>query len=433
LPDTRPLGIPAFRRLWGASVVTAVGGAFTAYAVPLQVYQLTGSSAYVGLAVFVGLAPLVVFALWGGAVADAFDRRRVLLVTDGGLAVCALGLWALAAAGPGSVGLLLVLVGVQQAFAGAGYAVYRAAVPRLVPMHQFPAATALSATVGQAAQVAGPLLAGALVPLTGLAVLYLADAAALGVAVWAVWRLPPIPPLTPAPGVAAAVPAERSRHTTGRRLGVRALAEGFRYLVVNRVLLVAMAADVIAMVLGMPVALFPELAQETFGDPREGGLALGVLLAAWPAGYVLGGLVSGAVTRARRHGVMLTAAVSAWGVAVAALGLSPHLWLAAGSFALGGAACFALTVFRESILQAAAPDELRGRLQGIMTVVSAGGPRLGALLHGVAGATLGTTWAITGGGVLVVAAMLTTAAAAPAFWHYRAPAPPGRTTTLTSP
>jgi Transmembrane secretion effector len=313
--------------------------------------------------------------------------------------------------------VLLVLVGAQQAFAGASFAVYRAAVPRLVPVHQFPAATALSATVGQAGQIAGPLLAGALVPLTGLAALYLLDAAALAAALWAVWRLPPLPPLAvPSSGVAPGGDAPR-------RLGLRALAQGARYLLAHRVLLAAMAADVIAMVLGMPVAAFPELAQETFGDPREGGLALGALLAAWPAGYVLGGLLSGVITRARRHGVMLTAAVCTWGLAVAALGVAPHLWLAVGCFALGGAACFALTVFRESILQAAAPDALRGRLQGIMTVVSAGGPRLGALLHGTAATTFGPTWSITTGGLLVVAAMLTTATTATTFWLYRAPTP----------
>lgn len=409
LIDTRPLRGGAYRRLWVSTLVTSVGSMLTAVAVPLQIYQVTGSSAYVGLLGAVTLVPLVVFGLWGGTVADAVDRRKLLLVTDSGLVVTSVLLWAQAAAGLRSVWLLLALAGVQQAFAGAGGSAHGAAVARLVTAELLPAANALHATVRQLGAIVGPLLAGAALPFVGVATLYLADAVALGVTVWAVWGLPSIPPLDGSP----------------RRPGGRSLVAGLGYLVGQKLLLMVLVSDLVAMVFGMPTALFPELAQETFGDPRGGGPALGLLFAAWPIGYTLAGALSGAVTRLRRHGAMVTVAVCAWGLAVVGLGLSRTLLLAVLCFALGGAACFVLGIFRRTILQSADGDEVRGRIQGVDTVVSAGGPLLAVALHGAAGAALGTTWAISGGGLLVIALMLAAAAAYPAFWHYRAPGTDG--------
>lgn len=319
LIDTRPLRGGAYRRLWVSTLVTSVGSMLTAVAVPLQIYQVTGSSAYVGLLGAVTLVPLVVFGLWGGTVADAVDRRKLLLVTDSGLVVTSVLLWAQAAAGLRSVWLLLALAGVQQAFAGAGGSAHGAAVARLVTAELLPAANALHATVRQLGAIVGPLLAGAALPFVGVATLYLADAVALGVTVWAVWGLPSIPPLDGSP----------------RRPGGRSLVAGLGYLVGQKLLLMVLVSDLVAMVFGMPTALFPELAQETFGDPRGGGPALGLLFAAWPIGYTLAGALSGAVTRLRRHGAMVTVAVCAWGLAVVGLGLSRTLLLAVLCFALG--------------------------------------------------------------------------------------------------
>ncbi|WP_416966941.1 MFS transporter [Streptomyces sp. 4F14] len=400
--DTRPLGRPAYRRLWSSTIVTAVGSQLTAVAVPKQVYDITGSSAWVGYASLAGLVPMVVFALWGGAVADAMDRRRLLLITNSGIAVTSLLFWVQAFAGMDSVGVLMVLLAVQQAFFGLNSPARNASIARLVPPEELAAANALGSTVMQTGLVAGPLLAGALIPVVGLPELYLIDAVALCVTVWAVYRLPALPPLGEG----------------RRRAGVREIAEGFRYISRHKVLLLSFLADVIAMVFGMPRALFPQLAAETYAPYGE-GLALGLLFAAIPIGAVLGGLFSGTFSRIRRHGVMVIGAVVAWGAAIALVGVSLNLWFSVAFLIVAGVADMVSMVFRGAILLSAATDEMRGRMQGVFTVVVAGGPRLADVLHGTAGAAFGPRVAVTGGGVLVVVVMLGLAAAMPALRRYR--------------
>jgi MFS family permease len=403
--DTEPLTIRPYRRLWTSTIVTAVGSQLTAVAVPKQIYDVTGSSAYVGLSGLVALVPLIVFALWGGAIADAVDRRTLLMVTNGGLAVTSFLLWAQAAMGNRHIWEVLALLALQQAFFGMNSPTRSASVARLVPLRMLPAANALNATVMQIGSIAGPLLAGVLIPVLGISALYLIDSFALLAAFGAVYRLPPLPPLD---GVR-------------RRAGLREVVDGFRYLSLHKILLVSFLADIIAMVFGMPRALFPQLASETFGGPGGGGLALGVLFAAIPVGSLLAGLLSGTFTRVRRHGVAVAVSVAAWGAGIVGFGLSRSLLLAALFLAVAGAADLASMVFRSSILQEAATDEMRGRMQGVFTVVVAGGPRLADLVHGLAGAAFGTAVTITAGGVLVILAMAAAVLAFPAFWRYRAP------------
>ncbi|MFF2213797.1 MFS transporter [Streptomyces antibioticus] len=401
--DTRPLRRPAYRRLWSSTIVTAVGSQLTAVAVPKQIYDITGSSAWVGYASLAGLLPMVVFALWGGAIADTMDRRRLLLITNTGIAVTSVLFWIQAATGLDSVGVLVVLLAVQQAFFGLNAPARNASIARLVPAEELAAANALGSTVMQTGLVAGPLLAGALIPVIGLPELYLIDAFALCVALWAVVRLPALPPLAGA---------------VARRAGLREIVEGFRYIARHKVLLLSFLADVIAMVFGMPRALFPQLAAETYASYGE-GLAYGLLFAAIPVGAVLGGLFSGTFARARRHGWMVIWAVVAWGAAIAAFGLSAGLWWAVAFLAVAGIADMVSMVFRGAILLSAATDEMRGRMQGVFTVVVAGGPRLADVLHGTAGATFGPRAAVAGGGLLVIVLMLGLAATVPALRRYR--------------
>ncbi|MGW3955483.1 MFS transporter [Streptomyces sp. NPDC004752] len=401
--DTRPLRRPAYRRLWSSTIVTSVGSQLTAVAVPKQIYDITHSSAWVGYAGLAGLLPLVVFALWGGAVADTVDRRKLLLVTNIGIAVTSLLFWAQAATGLDSVAVLMVLLAVQQAFFGLNSPARTASIARLVPAEELPAANALGSTVMQIGLVAGPLLAGALIPVVGLPELYLIDAVALCVTVWAVMRLPALRPLG---------------KPSARRAGWREIAAGFRYMALHKVLLLSFLADIVAMVFGMPRALFPQLAAETYAPYGE-GLALGVLFAGIPVGAVIGGLFSGTFSRARRHGWMVIGAVVGWGVAVAGFGLSSNLWIALAFLATAGVADMVSMVFRGAILLSAATDEMRGRMQGVFTVVVAGGPRLADVLHGTAGSAFGPRAAVTGGGLLVVAVMLGLAAAVPALRRYR--------------
>jgi len=281
-----------------------------------------------------------------------------------------------------------------------------AAIARLVPIELLPTANALNFTTFTFGMVFGPLLAGALIPVLGLPTLYLLDTVALAVAVLLVWRLPAIPP---------------GEHASGRA-GLRDIADGIRYLGARKLLLVSFLVDIIAMVAGMPRALFPEMAEQTFGDPAGGGLALGWLYAAIPLGSAAFGLFSGWFSRVSRQGAAITAAIVCWGLAVVGFGLTSTLWVAVVFLALGGGADLVSAIHRSSMLQVEATDAMRGRMQGVFTVVVAGGPRVADLVHGWGGAAVGPAAASVAGGVLVVLLTVGTVAVLPSFWRYRLPA-----------
>ncbi|WP_345606926.1 MFS transporter [Pseudonocardia adelaidensis] len=404
LTDTRPLRTPAYRRLWTAGIVTVIGAQLSVVAVPAQIYELTGSSAYVGLTGLFGLVPLVVFGLWGGAIADAMDRRTLLLFSGSGIALSSLALWVTAASGVGGVWLVLGLFSVQTAFLAVNQPARNAVIPRLLPVDQIPAANTLNMTVFQTGAIAGPLLAGVLIPVVGLPTLYLFDAVALLATLWATWRLPPVPPET---GGAR------------RRAGLREIADGFRYAALHAVLLVSFLMDIVAMAFGMPRVVFPEMAQTVFGDPPGGGVAYGLLFAAIPLGMVVAGLFSGSLHRVRRQGVAVTIAICLWGLGVALFGLAGSLWLAVLCLALAGAGDLVSSVYRMSILQTVATDEMRGRMQGVFAVVVAGGPRVADLWHGPAADWWGPGTAASVGGVLVVIGAVVVVVIFPTFWRYR--------------
>lgn len=219
--DTRPLRHPAYRRLWTSNVVTSVGSQLTAVSVPKQIYDVTGSSTWIGIASFAALAPLVVFGLWGGAVADAVDRRRLLLTTNTGIAATSIAFWAQAAAGLHSVWPLIVLLAAQQGLFGVNSAARGSAIPRLVAAEEVPAANSLGATVMLAGALFGPMLAGALIPIVGLPTLYLIDATGLTATLWAVYRLPALPPLKTEGYIPFPTPAARRRPRRAAPAGPR--------------------------------------------------------------------------------------------------------------------------------------------------------------------------------------------------------------------
>jgi MFS family permease len=409
LADTRPLRTIEFRRLWGAGVVTTTGAQLTVVAVPVQIYTLTQSSGYVGLTGLFGLVPLVVFGLWGGAIADAMDRRTLLLATGAGISVMSLALWVVAASGVGSVWLVLGLFAAQQGLLAVNQPTRSAVLPRILPSTELAAANALNMTVMQFGAIVGPVLAGALIPLVGLSTLYLVDAVALLATLWATWRLPKLPPLAGENGVR-------------RTAGLRDVLAGFRYVASQKILLVSFLVDIIAMGLGMPRAVFPEMAERTFGDPPGGGLALGLLYASIAIGAVAGGLFSGWLHRIRRQGVAVIMAICVWGLGVTVFGFGHLLWLAVLALAVAGAADLVSAVFRSTMLQVVATDEMRGRMQGVFIVVVAGGPRLADIWHGPVADLVGTGPTAAGGGIAVVVATVVTVALLPAFWRYRAPA-----------
>nr|WP_240945353.1 MFS transporter [Rhodococcus sp. HNM0569] len=412
LADTTPLRNRDYRRLWTAGIVTVIGGQLSIVAVPQQIYEITRSSAYVGLAGVFALVPLIAFGLWGGALADVMDRRKLLAITTSGLSITAVLFWLQAAAGLDNVWVILVLLAVQQACFAVNQPTRAAIIPRLIPAEQLPAANSLNMTVAQFGAIAGPLLAGVLIPMIGLSTLYLIDAVALLVTLWAALTLPAIPPSGDA-----------------RRAGLRQVFDGFAYLSTQKILLASFVVDIIAMVFGMARALFPQIAHESFGDPVSGGFALGLLFASMSVGAVLGGVFSGWLPRVRRQGLAVVVCIALWGVAMIGFGVTvglaepgrsaAFLWIAVAFMAFGGAVDMVSAAFRSTMLQQVATDDMRGRLQGVFTVVVAGGPRLGDVAHGAAAASVGTAAAAAGGGVLVVVGVAIAALVFPAFVRYR--------------
>ncbi|GAA1807165.1 MFS transporter [Planosporangium flavigriseum] len=396
--DVRPLRHPAYRRLFIGSAVSFFGYQFTAVAVPVQMFALTHSSAWVGYLGIAGLVPLLIFALWGGAVADAFDRRLVLLASSLLMWVSTLGLLAQGVLGARSPALLLVLVAVQSVAFAVSAPTRSAIVPRLLPDDEVAAGNTLNYTMSNVATVAGPLGAGLVLAHFPIAAAYGIDAALFAVVLWAALRLPRLSP-------------ETTKRTTG---GLRDVMFGLRYLATTPVLLLSFAIDIAAMVLALPRALFPQVASDRFG----GIGAVGWLFSAIAIGSVVAGLTSGWIGRVRRQGVALIAAVVVWGLAVAAAGLAHSLWLAVLLLALGGAADLVSAVYRQTMLQTYAPDELRGRMQGVFTAVVAGGPRLGDLRAGLMAPAFGLTFSWVGGGIAAAVVAIALGVAFPALRRY---------------
>lgn len=404
--DSRPLRYPAFRRLWLSGIVSVSGAQLTAIAVPMQIYAITGSSAYVGLAGLVILAPLVVFGLWGGAFADVADRRKLMIISSAAMSAATALLCGQALLQLNNVWLLYAILLVQQACIAVNQPTRNAILPRILPARQLPAANTLEMTVIQLGGIIGSLLAGVLIAFGGLALAYLLDSLAMLATVWAACRLPALPP---ASGTSSS--------------GVKEIWFGLKYVWSHKLMMSVFAVDLIAMVAGLPRALFPELSQQL--SPSDSEMVAGLLFAAIAIGSVLAGLLSGWVGRVRRHGLAVIAGVLIWGTGLAGFGLSMFLGGAALPFAIlflgiAGAGDLVSVVFRSTMIQQIATDEVRGRLQGLFNVSVAAGQRLGDVSHGAAAALCGPIAATAGGGGLVIALTLVLLTMVPAIYRFRA-------------
>ncbi|SHL40353.1 MFS transporter [Actinacidiphila paucisporea] len=387
LADIGPLRDHAdFRRLWFGNTVSYIGQQMTAMAVALQVYAITGSSFYVGLVGLCSLVPLVVFGLYGGAVADAVDRRRLGLVTSTGLTVLSAVLAAVAVLHVRSVAVFYAIVALQAVCFAMNSPARSSMIPRLLPPEQLPAANALASLAGGVGQMAGPMLGGVFVGLWGYQAAYLIDAAAFTASLYAMWRLPA---MLPGDGDGA----------VRRRPSV---VEGLRYLAARPNLRTTFVSDLAAMVLAQPRVLFPAVAGLWFGGDTR---TVGLLAAAPAVGALLGSVFSGWYGRVRRQGFAVLAAVASWGAAVAVFGVTRNLWLGLCFLALAGCADTVSMVFRNTMLQSAAPDDMRGRLQGVFLVVVVGGPRLGDFLAGSTADLFTPATAVVGGGLACIAAV----------------------------
>jgi MFS family permease len=395
--DMRPVRIPDYRRLLVGQGTAFIGSMVTQVAVPVEVYSISHSSLLVGLVGFVGLLPLVVFGLYGGAIADAVDRGRLYFWSSVGTWLVTIALLVQTLIGLDNIPVILGLVAVQAGAFAVASSARGAIIPRIVPADLVASANTLNFTVGNVGQVIGPLLAGVLISLDqGFAYAYGLDAVLFTAALYSAIRLPPLPP----------------DGSLGRP-GFSSVIDGLVFIGSRPVLLMSFLVDIVAMVLAMPRALYPEVADERFRG------SVGPLYAALAIGSVLAGISGGWIARVRRRGVALTGAVVAWGTAVAISGLAHQLWLVVILLALAGAADLVSAVFRQTILQIYAPDEMRGRMQGVFIAVVAGGPRLGDVRAGAMAAATSATVSWVGGGVACVVVVLVAAIAVRPFWNYR--------------
>jgi len=405
LTDIRPLqASPDFRRLWLGNTVAQLGHQMTAVAIAIQVYDITGSTFSVGLVGLFALVPLVVFGLYGGSFADAADRRKVALVASFGLWTTSLLLVGHSALGRESVWFLYGVVALQSTFFAVNQPTRAAIVPRLIDRELIPAANALNMGAFNLGLTVGPLLGAVAIGVGGYTFAYGIDAVTFTAALYALVRLPPIPP----------VPAEDGVVT---RAGFRSVAEGLRFLRQAKNLRMTFIVDLCAMVLAQPRALFPAVAGGFFGG---GVKTVGLLQAAPAIGSLIAFAFSGWVGKVRKQGVAIAVAVIVYGAAVAAFGFARALWLGVLFLAMSGAADMISAAYRSTMLQVAAPDNLRGRLQGVFTVVVAGGPRMGDFVAGSTAALLTPTIALALGGVACIVGVIVSCAWQPGFLRYDA-------------
>ena len=382
--DPAPLRLDRdFRHLWSGQAISTAGRMITAVVLPYQVYVLTGDVLAVGALSLVQLVPILVFTLGGGAVADAVDRRRLLLATQAGLTVVTLGLVLLALVPSPPVAGIYALAFVAAGLAAVDQPTRASAIPRLVPPERLQSAISLNQLVFNAGAVVGPAIGGVVVAVFSISAAYLIDAVTYGAAITALLLMRPIPP------AANAV-----------RPSIAAVVEGLRFARRRRPVLGTFIVDFVAMVFGSPRSLFPAMALDVF---KVGPVGLGLFSSAIALGAMVGALFSGWTTGIRRPGRAVLVAVAVWGLGIAGFGLSTFSFpLALLCLAIAAAADVVSAVLRSFMVQALTPDALRGRVSSIHILVVTGGPRIGDAEAAAVAALAGPAVSVVSGGILTV-------------------------------
>ncbi|MHC9044948.1 MFS transporter [Microbacterium saperdae] len=411
---------PAFARMWIGSTLSGIGGQLTLVTVMLHVFVLTGSTFAVSMIAVAGLIPMVLAGLYGGMLADAFDRRLVALIAATVTFVSTALLAALTWSGGETIWWLYVLSMINSAANSVGMATRTAIVPRLIPRDKLAAASALNGVAFGLTVMAGPALAGLLVALTGYGWTYTIDVVLMLSMFLGLWTLPSLRP-----------------EGEVVRPGLASLVDGWRFLRRAGNIRMQYIVDIIAMTFGQPLVLFPALGTVLLGG---GALTTGLLTAAVAVGTFASSLFSGRVVQYRWHGRGIERAVEAYGAAILLFGLvllvsagaspatetAPHIALivlACIALAFSGAADNVSSIYRNTMMQAAVPDAMRGRLQGVFIVVVAGGPRVGALYAGTLATFTALWFPPLLGGFLVIALVAILARRSPRFRGYDAENP----------
>jgi len=393
-----------YRALVTGLGVSMLGTQLTTVAVPFQVYAITRSSLDVGLVSLAQLFPLIIGSLLGGSLVDAMDRRKLLLIVEALGALCSAGLALNADFGP-ALWPLFLFPAAAASLSGMDSSARNSMLPGLVGLELLPASNAIFQSLFQTGAIVGPAVAGLLLAGAGVHAIYWIDVVSFLVAMSSVLTMSPQPaPAAAGPGTAPARP------------GWRSTMEGLRFVRGSQPVQGAYLIDINAMVFGMPRALFPALAATVFGG---GATTVGLLYAAPGAGALIGALTTGWVGRVQRQGRAVICAVLVWGLAITCFGLAHWLPLALVLLAVAGWADVLSAVFRNTIIQFAGPDGMRGRLMGVQVAVVAGGPRIGDLEAGVVATAFGDTVSVVSGGLACIAGALLLARARPGFTRQR--------------
>jgi MFS family permease len=395
--DLSPLRVSRdYRLLFAGYAVTFFGSMMTFVVLPVQLYELTGSTLAVGLLSAVEFVPMLIMAFVGGALADAVDRRKMVRATEALLALGTLILVYNSLLDEPRAWVLYVCAAGFATLNGLQRPSLDALVPRLVPAELIPAAAALNTIRTEIGMIGGPVVGGLLVASFGPAVAYGVDFLTFIICLALLWRMRAVPP-----------PAGADQPS------VRSVVEGLRYAWRRRELMGTYLVDINAMFFGMPMALFPAVAA---GLNASG--SIGLFYSAPAVGALLISLTSGWTRHINRHGLAVALAAGGWGLAVIGFGLAPTLWWALCFLVLAGAADMVSGLFRATIWNQTIPDHLRGRLAGIEMVSYMSGPQLGNLRSGVAAKYFGVEAAVVSGGVLCVAGTALLAALLPSFLRY---------------
>ncbi len=379
--DLEPLRVHRdFRLILSGQVINNLGSQMTQVALPYQLYVLTGSALALGAMAACQLAAVLIFSPLAGAITDAVDRRRLLIVTQAALASVSLILALLALTGRTAPWHLFVLAFVQGIFNSVDRPARQSVIPRLVSRERITAAIAINQVANKASSVVGPGIGGLLIAGFGVGAAFGVDAVSFGAGLIALGMIAALPPV----GLVA-------------KPGWAAIMEGVRFVRTVPTVLAAFAIDLNAMIFGMPVALFPVLALDFF---HAGPTGLGLLVAAPSAGGVLGALCSGWVTRVRFPGRIVIGAVIVWGVTITLFGLMPSLPLALIFLTVAGGADATSGVVRWSIIQLSAPDNLRGRVTSLNSMVVNAGPRLGDMEAAAVATLTSAQISVVSGGLL---------------------------------
>ncbi|MFW0179669.1 MFS transporter [Rothia sp. CCM 9418] len=410
--------LPEYRRLWIGSLFSSLGFQITSTAVTLEIFSFTHSTFAVGLLGFIVVLPLIIGGLYGGVIADNYDRRKVSLTASWGMWLMTLFIALQSWINLQNQWILYTLVALESLLFPINQAARGAIIPRIVPPKLLASANALNMSVGSLGMALGPLLSGLFIASIGYNYTYLVNVFALLVSIWALYKLPTVLP-------------EHDEKTPKVR-GLRSVVEGFYFVRRTPVIAMTFIIDLIAMICIQARPLIPALVLLSFGG---GDLGAGVLFSAGALGAFIGVTFSGWLSAIQRRGAFLTMSYMLWGIgfvffgAIALFleGRSPSeslhenllpLVCASCALAVAGWADGVGGIFRSTIIQQETPDRLRGRLQGIFIMTLAGGPNIGIGVMGLGAALFGTSMTAIIGGVICVGAIVLATYWKPALWRY---------------